>query len=152
MRRKCKNVLPISKIMFYPSNRQEITHQGFWVLFLHCIFWPINLLSRVLADLAHFNGPELPVDRISIIKKHFFINTNNVKGFFIVTAQSPRLFGPFKISFANKFRFCSKKIIFQGPRRRVNKTMSKCPNIFYTGYWDQYHIFYTCYWDQYHPP
>jgi hypothetical protein len=40
-------------------------------------------LARFLGDLAHFNGPGLPVDRFSIGKKHFFMNTNNVRGFFL---------------------------------------------------------------------
>jgi hypothetical protein len=39
-------------------------------------------LARFLGDPAHFNGPGLPVDRFSIGKKHFFMNTNNVRGFF----------------------------------------------------------------------
>jgi hypothetical protein len=40
-------------------------------------------LARFLGDPAHFNGPGLPVDRFSIGKKHFFMNTNNVRGFFL---------------------------------------------------------------------
>jgi hypothetical protein len=41
-------------------------------------------LYRFLTDLAHFNGPELPVDRFSIAKVYFYLNTNNTKGFFFL--------------------------------------------------------------------
>jgi hypothetical protein len=37
-------------------------------------------LSRLLTDLAHFNGPELPVNQFSIAKKNIFIKTINIKG------------------------------------------------------------------------
>jgi hypothetical protein len=39
-------------------------------------------MARFLGDPNHFNGPGLPVDKFSIGKKHFFKNTNNVRGFF----------------------------------------------------------------------
>jgi hypothetical protein len=47
-------------------------------------------IVRFLGD--HFNRPGLPVDRFSIVKQHFFINTNNVKGFFIAAARVLLLF------------------------------------------------------------
>jgi hypothetical protein len=47
-------------------------------------FWINQLtLSWFLADQIHFNVPGLPVDRFSIVKKHIFIITNNVKGFLL---------------------------------------------------------------------
>jgi hypothetical protein len=48
-------------------------------------------LSRFLVDLVHFNDPELPVGPFSIVKKHFFINTNNVKGFFYCNRARPTI-------------------------------------------------------------
>jgi hypothetical protein len=39
-------------------------------------------IARFLGETAHFYRPRLHVDRFSIVKKHFFINSN-VKGFFL---------------------------------------------------------------------
>jgi hypothetical protein len=38
------------------------------------------------------HGPELPVDRFSIVKKHLFIKNNNVRGFLLQNrkARDPR--------------------------------------------------------------
>jgi hypothetical protein len=45
-------------------------------------------IARFLGDPAHLNRPGLTVDRFSIVKKHIFINTNNVKGFYCSIAGS----------------------------------------------------------------
>jgi hypothetical protein len=59
---------------------QQILPRNVEKTFFHCIFGSINL---PFPDQIHFNVPGLPVDRFSIFKKHFFIITNNVKGFLL---------------------------------------------------------------------
>jgi hypothetical protein len=44
-------------------------------------------LPWFLEDQIHFSVPGLPVDRFSSVKKHFFIITYNVKGFYCVSAR-----------------------------------------------------------------
>jgi hypothetical protein len=64
----------------YPTNFAQ--KRGKNLLSLH--FWINQLtLSWFLVDKIHCNVPGLPVDRFSIVKKHFFIITNNVKGFLL---------------------------------------------------------------------
>ena len=45
-------------------------------------------IARFLGDPGQFNRPELPVDRFSCAQKHFFINTNNVKGYLLQQRES----------------------------------------------------------------
>jgi hypothetical protein len=78
---------------------------------------------RFLAELAHFNDPELPVDRFSIVKKHFFINTNNVKDFLL---QQRIVHG------------CKDP---SNTHLTPNVVRVKCSDIF--NYLDQYYSFYT---------
>jgi hypothetical protein len=53
------------------------------------------------------------VDHFSIVKKHFFINTNNVKGFFLAAARVPLLFEASKEWFTEKQRFKDKNSVLR---------------------------------------
>jgi hypothetical protein len=55
-----------------------------------------HTLSRFLADLVHFNGPELPEDQFLIAKKQFLINTSNVKGFLFQQRKAHGCLNPSK--------------------------------------------------------
>jgi hypothetical protein len=70
-----------------------------------------------ITDLVHFNGPKLPVDRFSIVKKHLFINTNNVKAFLYQQRKAHGCWDPSKAHSQPKVYFALKNI--QGPRNRV---------------------------------
>jgi hypothetical protein len=74
-----KLVLVITQQIFSRNVEKNLFSLHFWINQL--------TLSLFLADQIHFNVPGLPVDRFSIVKKHFFIIINNVKGFL---AQGPR--------------------------------------------------------------
>jgi hypothetical protein len=63
-------------------------------------------IARFLGDPAYFNRPiGLPVDRFSIVKKHFFINTNNVKSFLLQQRGSHCCLKPLKSGLQKKQRF-----------------------------------------------
>jgi hypothetical protein len=63
---------------------------------LHFLSNQLKKLSRFLADLVFFNGPELPVGQFSIVKKHFFINTNNFKDFLLQQLKAHGCLDPSK--------------------------------------------------------
>jgi hypothetical protein len=55
-------------------------------------------VARFLGDLAYFKGSELPVDRISIAKTQFFLNTNNVKDFLLQWRKTQGGLDPYIVS------------------------------------------------------
>jgi hypothetical protein len=63
------------------------------------------LIARFLGDPALFNRSGFPVNRFSIVKKHFFINTNNVKGFLLQQRGSHCCLKPLKSGLQKKQRF-----------------------------------------------
>jgi hypothetical protein len=97
-------------------------------------------IARFLADLVHFNRPGLPVDRFSSAQKFFFTKTNNVKGVSLHQRESHCCLKSPEFGLQENSVFRPK--IVRASRSTLS-TLSKCPNIESTFYWDQYHSFQT---------
>jgi hypothetical protein len=73
-----------------------------------------------LKDLAHFNGPELPVDQVLIVKKYFFININNIEGFLLQQHNVRSCFRPSNFHSQRNVDFVLKIIIFKALGAKSN--------------------------------